>query len=173
MAAMTPDSEQNQANFDFIESELSTPLGGAQISSLEDVRALIAKKHGGQSMGSDDPIWMLYSLFEVFTSDLSVLLSEVETRQSGERDKLKALVGESAKILSEQMQGELSRLSDTLGQIRQNVEASSIEGLLKQQAQFSNELGDLTSKIKRFSSPLYFFTALNWLAVGALYLIMK
>ncbi|MGH0004647.1 hypothetical protein ACQU0X_31670 [Pseudovibrio ascidiaceicola] len=173
MAAMTPDSEQNQANFDFIDSELSTPLDGAQISSLEDVRVLIAKKHGGQSMGSDDPIWMLYSLFEVFTSDLSVLLAEAGTRQTHERDKLKAMVGESAKVLSEEMQGELSRLGDTLGQIRQNVEVSSIEGLLKQQSQFSNELGDLTSKIKRFSSPLYFFTALNWLAVGALYLIMK
>ncbi|WP_139201455.1 hypothetical protein [Pseudovibrio axinellae] len=170
---MATDSEQNQANFDFIESEVSTPLGGAQISSLEDVRALIAKKHGGQSMGSDDPIWMLYSLFEVFTSDLSVLLAEAGTRQVHERDKLKAIVGESAKVLAEEMQSELSRLSDTLSQIRQNVEASSIEGLLKQQSQFSIELGDLTSKIKRFSSPLYFFTALNWLAVGALYLIMK
>ncbi|MGH0004359.1 hypothetical protein ACQU0X_30185 [Pseudovibrio ascidiaceicola] len=152
---------------------MSSPMGDAQISSLEDVRALIAKKHSGQGIGSDDPIWMLYSLFEVFADDLSGLLRDVETRQSGERDKLKALVTESAKILSEQMQGELSRLSDTLGQIRQNVEVSSIEGLLKQQAQFSNELGDLTSKIKRNLLPIYLFTALNWLAVGALYLIMK
>ncbi|MGH0004734.1 hypothetical protein ACQU0X_32105 [Pseudovibrio ascidiaceicola] len=173
MAAVSPDSEQNQANFDFIDSELSTPVGGAQISSLEDVRALIAKKHGGQSMGSDDPIWMLYSLFEVFTSDLSVLLSEVETRQAHERDKLKALVGESAKVLAGELQGELSRLGGAITQIRQNVEVSSIEGLLKQQSQFSNELGVLTSKIKRFLSPIYFLTALNWLSVGALYLIMK
>ncbi|SDR45180.1 hypothetical protein [Pseudovibrio sp. Tun.PSC04-5.I4] len=173
MTANSAQIDENQPNFDFIETEKSSALEGAQISSLDEVRALIAKKHSGKSVGSDDPIWMLYSMFEVFVSDLSVLLVEAETRLTGEREKLKAVVGESAKILAEQMEGELSNLETTLGQIRHDVEASSIEGLLKQQAQFSAELGALTSKLKRSSLPIYIFTALNWLAVGALYLIMK
>ncbi|SDQ36425.1 hypothetical protein [Pseudovibrio sp. Tun.PSC04-5.I4] len=165
--------DANQSNFDFVEDEKSRGLEGAQISSLDEVKALIAKKHSGKSLGSDDPIWMLYSMFEVFVSDLSVLLVEAETRLTGEREKLKAMVGESAKVLSDEMQGELSNLGTTLSQIRHDVEVSSIEGLLKQQAQFSAELGALTSKLKRSSLPIYIFTALNWLAVGALYLIMK
>ncbi len=165
--------DANQSNFDFIEEEKSRGLEGTQISSLDEVKALIAKKHSGKSLGSDDPIWMLYSMFEVFVADLSVLLVEAETRLTGEREKLKAMVGESAKILSDEMQGELSNLGTTLNQIRNDVEASSIEGLLKQQAQFSAELGALTDSLKRSSLPIYIFTALNWLAVGALYLIMK
>ena len=168
--------DHTQPNFDFIDDEKPVAVSafdGAQISTLEEVKAHLAKKHEGHSLGANDPIWMLYSMFEVFVSDLAVVLKETETRQDEERNKLTGLVGESAKVLSEHMQGELAGLSTILKGLREDAAASSVQNLLQQQAQFSSELSALTSKIKRFSTPLYLFTALNWFAVGAFYLILK
>ncbi|WNZ53988.1 hypothetical protein QT397_02280 (plasmid) [Microbulbifer sp. MKSA007] len=163
--------DNSQPNFDFMEETKAAPKD-LQISTLDEVQALLAKKHGGRGAGSDDPIWLLYSMFEVFVADLSVLLQETDTRQGAEREKLKAMLPEVAKTLSESLQGELSGLSSTLGQLRQDAEASSVENLLKQQAQFSSELGTLTSKVRGLKWPFVLLTALNWLAVGAFYLIM-
>ncbi len=154
-----------------------------QISTLEDVKALIARKHGRAGAGSDDPIWMLYTMFEVFTSDLSVIINETRHQQSAEREKLKAMVPQVAQVLADNLNSELQGLAKTLNTLRQDAEASSIENLLKQQAQFSGELGGLssrlasdisavTSRLKRQKWPLAFLTLLNWLAVGAFYLIM-
>ncbi|KZK96893.1 MULTISPECIES: hypothetical protein [unclassified Pseudovibrio] len=164
-------NDDSQPNFDFMD-ESEPDAKDLQISTLEDVQALIAKKHNGRSVGSDDPIWLLHTMFGVLVEDLLNLLEDTNSQQGEEREKLKALLPEVAKTLSESLQSELSGLSSTLGQLRQDAEASSVENLLKQQAQFSSELGTLTSKVRGLKWPFVLLTALNWFAVGAFYLIM-
>ncbi|WP_193777984.1 hypothetical protein, partial [Pseudovibrio sp. W74] len=72
-------------------------------------------------------IWLLHTMFGVLVEDLLNLLEDTNSQQGKEREKLKALLPEVAKMLSESLQCELSGLSSTLGQLRQDAEASSVE----------------------------------------------